>query len=79
MKIAEGLNRWTADFQNRWLMEFNQHNRINWDVYSYIKNHNSPQNTGIDLSKSKLLLVSSSGAYLSSNENPFDASNPLGD
>lgn len=79
MKIAEGLDKWTSDFQNGWLKEFNQHNRINWDVYSYIKNNNSPQSTGIDLSKNKLLLISSAGGYLSSNGTPFDASNPFGD
>jgi len=79
MKIAEGLDNWTTDFQNRWLKEFNKHNRINWNVYSYIKNNNSPQSTGIDLSKNKLLLISSAGGYLSSNDTPFDASNPLGD
>jgi hypothetical protein len=79
MKTAEGLDKWTSDFQSGWLKEVNQHNRINWNRYSYIKNHKSPQNTGIDLSKSKLLLVSSSGAYLSNNDIPFDASNQLGD
>lgn len=79
MKIAEGLDNWTTDFQNRWLMEVNQHNRINWNVYSYIKNSNSPQSTGIDLSISKLIFISSAGGYLSSNDTPFDAGNWLGD
>jgi hypothetical protein len=79
MKIAEGLDKWTTDFQNGWLKEFNQHNRINWDLYSYIKNIDSPQNSGLNLSRSKLLLISSAGGYLSAHNIPFDAGNPLGD
>lgn len=79
MEIAEKLDKWTTDFNDGWLKEVNQHSRINWNVYSYIKNNNSPKSTGIDLSKNKLLLISSAGGYLSSNDTPFDASNPLGD
>ncbi|MEE8342062.1 MAG: glycine/sarcosine/betaine reductase selenoprotein B family protein [Candidatus Neomarinimicrobiota bacterium] len=79
MKIAEELDKWTSDFQNGWLKEFKQHNRINWDLYSYIKNSDSPQNAGIKLSSSKLLLISSAGGYFYTNDIPFDAGNPLGD
>jgi D-proline reductase (dithiol) PrdB len=79
MKIAEGLDKWIIDYQNRWLKEFNQKNRINWNLYSYIENNNSPQSTGLNLSKSKLLLISSAGGYLPTDDIPFDASNPLGD
>ena len=79
MKITERLDTWTNDFQNGWLKEFKQHNHIDWDLYSYIKNLESPQNTGINLSRSKLLLISSAGGYAYANDIPFDAGNLLGD
>lgn len=79
MKTTEGLDKWSTNFQNGWLKEVNQHNRINWNRYSYVKNYNSPQSSGINLSKSKLMLISSAGGYLPSHDIPFDAGNLLGD
>ena len=79
MEIAEKLDKWTTDFNDGWLKEVNQHNRINWNRYSYIKNVNSPESSGINLSKSKLMLISSAGGYLPSHDIPFDAGNLLGD
>lgn len=79
MEIAERIDIWTNDFLNGWLKEFNQQNRINWNLYSYIKNNNSPQSTGLNLSKSKLLLISSAGGYLPAHDIPFNAGNLLGD
>lgn len=79
MQIVEDLEKWTTNFHNGWLKEFNQNNRIDWNLYSYVKNNQAPRSTGIDSSKSKLLLVSSAGGYLPSKDSPFDAKNQLGD
>ncbi|NQV15983.1 hypothetical protein HQ531_11040 [bacterium] len=62
-----------------WLKDFKKSKRINWKLYKYAKNQKSAPSAGIDLSKSKLLLISSAGAYLPAKDMPFDASNLLGD
>jgi hypothetical protein len=79
MEIAEKLDKWTTDFNDGWLKEVNQHNRINWETYSYIKNNNSTKSSGINLSSSKLMLISSAGGYLPVHDIPFDAGNLFGD
>jgi D-proline reductase (dithiol) PrdB len=78
MKIAENLEKWIENYQNECLKNFNSNNKINWKTYSYVKNEKSPKSTGIDLSESKLILISSAGGYLHKDD-PFDAANPLGD
>ena len=79
MKIADNLEEWNEDFRSGWLKGFKQNQKINWDLYSYVKNITSIKNSGIDLSKSRLMLISSAGGYLLNREDPFDAANPLGD
>lgn len=79
MKIVENLDKWNDNYQNECLKDFEKTGKINWKSYAYIKNSNSPVQSGIDLAKSKLLFISSAGGYLPSKDNPFDASNILGD
>jgi hypothetical protein len=79
MEIAENLTKWNQDFKNGWLNEYTQHNKINWNLYSYAHNTKSPSSAGINLSNSRLLLISSAGGYLPDYDVPFDAANPLGD
>ena len=79
MSIVEGLDKWTKNFNTGWLKAFTLTKTANWKLYSYVKNEVSPPSTGIDLSKAKLLFISSAGAYLPSIDKPFNASNILGD
>ncbi|NQV50799.1 MAG: hypothetical protein HQ507_09890 [Candidatus Marinimicrobia bacterium] len=79
MHIVEELEKWTSDFQQGWMKWLKQSKVTNWKLYNYVKNEVSPPSPGIALSKAKLLLISSAGAYLPSKDKPFDASSILGD
>jgi D-proline reductase (dithiol) PrdB len=79
MYIVEEFEKWTSDFQQGWMKWIKQSKLANWKLYRYVKNEVSPPSKGLDLSKAKLLLISSAGAYLPAKDKPFDASNILGD
>ena len=55
----------------------NRHFRLE----SYPRPHNSPlpPTPGIDLSQSRLLFITTAGAYLPASQTPFDAPHALGD
>jgi len=79
VNIVEGLDRWTRIFQQGWLKKYVLNKTIDWKRYKYVKNNAAPPSSGIDLSKSKLLLITSAGAYLPEKDEPFNASSLLGD
>ncbi len=76
---TDNLDRWTEHFQKGWLKNFVDTKSIDWKLYKYVKNEHAVFGAGLDLSQAKLLLVSSSGAYLPSKDKPFNAANLLGD
>ena len=79
MKIVENLEQWQQEFEQGWLAHFQATGEFDWKSYAKIKNKSVPGTRGIDLSKSRLMLISTAGAYLKDSQQPFDASNPLGD
>jgi D-proline reductase (dithiol) PrdB len=79
MEIFENPKEWLRSFQEGWLSHFEKTGEFDWKKYIRPRNLFAPGGSGIDLSKSRLLLISSAGAYLKEEQKPFDASNPLGD
>ncbi|MEO7910685.1 MAG: hypothetical protein ABIV47_13650, partial [Roseiflexaceae bacterium] len=79
MDILENRAQWIATFREGWLGHYQQTGEQNWKIYNRPKNSVAPAGPGIALSKSRLLLISSAGAYLRDSQAPFDAPNPLGD
>ncbi len=79
MEIVEDLESWTLDYQQRWLADLEKNGQQNWKLYSYVKNKESVAGKAVDLSKSRLALISTAGAYLKDSHEPFDAANMLGD
>ena len=79
MEILENRERWLADFRAGWLAHFRETGEIDWQHYPRPRNKVAPSGPGIDLSASRLMLITSSGAYLPEAQAPFDAENPLGD
>lgn len=77
--IVDNEQDWTARFESGWLKNFIDTKSIDWKLYKYVKNHDSIPGEAIELSNSKILLVSSAGAYLPSQDKPFHAANLLGD
>jgi hypothetical protein len=79
MEILENREQWQADFENGWLAHYKETGEFNWKLYPRPYNKTAPSGQGIDLSRSRLMLISSAGGYLSESQAPFDAPNPLGD
>ncbi len=70
---------WTAHFEQGWLKNFVDTKSIDWKLYRYVRNKTLITSEGLDLAQSKLLLVSSAGAYLDGKDKPFNVANLLGD
>ena len=79
MRILENMKLWDHNFRSGWLAEFENTGTIDWKLYNPPKNKSTICGKGIDLRSSRLMLISSAGAYLTDSQQPFDASNPLGD
>ncbi len=78
-KIFENLEDWKKTYIDEWLAHFERFGDINWKIYQRPQNHTPVAGAGIDLSTSRLMLISSAGAYQPEMQQPFDAPNPLGD
>jgi hypothetical protein len=79
MEILERPLEWLREFQSGWLSHFERTGVPDWSQYSYPQNHLAPTSQGISLAKSRLLVISTAGAYYPTSHRPFECRNPLGD
>lgn len=79
MQILENREQWLADFRTGWLAHFQETGETNWRIYNLPRNETAPPGSGIDLAQSRLMLISTAGAYLKGQQTPFDAADHLGD
>lgn len=79
MEILEKRDEWFEEFQTTWLAHYSATGEIDWSRYRLPRNRSAPASRGIDLSQSRLVLISSAGGYLRGTQEPFDAENDLGD
>ena len=79
MEIVENLDQWQADYETGWLTHLQKTGQFDWGIYPVLKNKTAPTGQGVDLTKSRLMFISTAGGYLSNTQQPFDAPNPLGD
>ena len=79
MEIVENLEQWKTDFRDGWLAHYRETGQSNADLYVRPRNAQAPAGRGIDLGESRLLLITSSGAYLKREQQPFDAEHQVGD
>ncbi|MDA1188817.1 MAG: glycine/sarcosine/betaine reductase selenoprotein B family protein [Chloroflexi bacterium] len=77
--ILETRDEWAKYFEANWLRHLNETGEADWDLYETTVNKTAPPGPGIDLSKSRLVLITSSGAYLKGEQERFDAENLYGD
>lgn len=77
--VIEGEQQWEQDFNEKFAKGLETTGRLDWKQYQYTRNRFSPKGPAIDLSKSKLLFVSTAGTYLKDSQEPFDNKNLLGD
>ena len=79
MDILENKTAWQEHFRQNWLAELKQTGATNWKIYQHPRNEYVPGAPGIELSDSRLMLITSAGAYLRGDQQPFDEPNLYGD
>jgi Glycine/sarcosine/betaine reductase selenoprotein B (GRDB) len=79
MEILEQRADWEAAFRTGWLAHYERSGETDWKQYQRPKNSVAPAGPAIDLSRSRLVLISSAGGYLPASQEPFDAANVMGD
>ncbi len=79
MEILENRDQWLATFQAGWLKHYQTTGQFDWKIYNRPTNSAAPPGKGVDLSKSRLALITTAGGYLRASQQPYDAPNPLGD
>ncbi len=80
MKVLEDLQQWQSEYQQGWLAHYQETGEMNWKQYNRPKNGTAPSGSGVDLSQSRLMFVSSAGGYLKDSQEPFNTHKPdLGD
>ena len=77
--ILDNLSAWQDVFQKGWLATYQSYGKIDWDQYRPPINRTVISGTSVDPAQSRLMLITSSGAFLPQSQCPFDAANPLGD
>ena len=81
-EIIEKRDEWAANFRDGWIAHLEAHGEMNWSLYNRPKNTQTVSGNAIDLSKSKLLFISTGGSYLADSQKPFfdsDDTHPRGD
>jgi D-proline reductase (dithiol) PrdB len=56
-----------------------QDGKFNWKFYQYVKNKTNIPGNRIDLSQSRLAIISTAGGYLPESQESFDVADPYGD
>jgi hypothetical protein len=79
MEILEDRAAWEATFQAGWLAHYQRTGETDWKQYQRPKNSSAPAGASVDLSRSRLVLISSAGGYLPASQEPFDAAHVMGD
>jgi hypothetical protein len=71
MDILENLEQWQTEYEQGWLAHYRETGEMDWKRYNRPKNSTAPAGPGIDLSKSRLALISSAGGYLRESQEAF--------
>ncbi len=79
MEILEKPLEWLQEFQDGWLSKFENSGAIDWSLYSPPRNHSAPNSRGINLSESRLMLITTAGAYREGKQVFFNSAHPIGD
>jgi D-proline reductase (dithiol) PrdB len=75
----ENRAAWLDAFRAGWLAHYQETGQIDWKRYVPPDNRTPVAGPGVDLSRSRLALITSSGAYWQGRQPPFDVQNVLGD
>jgi len=81
MEILEDLKQWQAEYERGWLAHYRETGEMDWkNLYNRPKNKTAPSGSGVDLSQSRLMFISTAGGYLREDQEPFSTNRAdLGD
>jgi D-proline reductase (dithiol) PrdB len=79
MDILENKAHWQQQYNDNFLEHYHRTGSLDWKLYPHPRNTQAPPGPAIDASASRLMLISSAGAYLTGEQEPFDAADLLGD
>lgn len=72
MSIIDNREQWLADFQAGWLKTYLETGELDWQAYNLPKNETTVSGPAVDLSKSKLVLITTGGFYVAGEQEPMD-------
>jgi hypothetical protein len=79
MAILENRDEWEQIFRSGWLAHLEASGETNFKIYNRARNREDIGGPGVDLRRSRLLFISTAGAYLAHSQEAFDQDNDLGD
>lgn len=79
MDILENIEQWEKEFEENWLAYYQETGKTDFSRYNHPRNEAVPGAPGVKLADSRLMLISTAGGYIPGEQEPFDASNLLGD
>ena len=79
MEVLENRDEWYDTYLNNWVKKFKETGEKDYSIYKRPTNKEIPPGKAIDLSQSRLLFISSSGAYLPSKDEPFPLDGDYGE
>ena len=78
MDILENRQQWETGFGG-WLAHLERTGQVDWGRYPRPRNTVGIPGQGIDLGRSRLMLISTAGGYLRDSQQPFDVDDLTGD
>lgn len=79
MRVLEEKEAWRDHFREHWLAALEARGVTDWEIYRHPRNERAPGAPGVALEASRLLMITSAGAYLREEQEPFDEPNLYGD
>jgi hypothetical protein len=79
MAILDDRAGWQRAFDDGWLAHLKHTGELDWKRYRRPDNTTQINGAPLDLARSRIMLITSAGAYTPATQPAFDASNPLGD
>lgn len=78
-EIFDSQAEWQAQYESGWLAHYEANGAIDWSLYPRPHNREAVGALGVPLAESRLLFVTSAGAYLPDTQERFDDENDMGD
>lgn len=79
MEILEQPLEWLRAFQDAWPADQKKNGTFDWSHYTYPHNTMAPHSRGINLAASRLMVITTTGAFYPNAHEPFESDKPLGD